>query len=292
MPPLASPPMTGAAQQVRPRPRWLRALGSEGPPQRLEIAAVPYRLREVFKHDSWAATALYEAPSGALRVVKLHRQAAALGLPLAWLGRRLARHETRLLQRLSDLPGIPPLDAPPAGEDGRPLANGVARDYILGAPLGHRQPVGDRFFPALDDLLRRLHDRGVLYIDLHKRENIVVSDRGEPFLIDFQISLIWPRWLPRGPLFQILRRSDLYHLTKHWARCRPDQWSGEGRPAAPPIPWWIHAHRLIARPVREFRRRLLVRLGVRAGQGRVETEHFAEHALRPDLPAAGENQAA
>ena len=33
-------------------------------------------------------------------------------------------------------------------------------------------------------------------------------------------------------------------------------------------------------PFRELRRRLLVRLGVRSGKGRVETEVFAEHALR------------
>jgi hypothetical protein len=46
------------------------------------------------------------------------------------------------------------------------------------------------------------------------------------------------------------------------------------------IPWWIRVHRLVARPFRELRRRLLVRLGIRSGKGRVETEVFAEHALR------------
>jgi hypothetical protein len=42
----------------------------------------------------------------------------------------------------------------------------------------------------------------------------------------------------------------------------------------------VRAHRLVARPFRELRRRLLVKLGVRSGKGRVETELFAEHALR------------
>ena len=117
-------------------------------------------------------------------------------------------------------------------------------------------------------------------LDLHKRENIIVSEKGEPYLIDFQISVSWPRWLPKGPLFEILCRSDEYHLMKHWARCRPDQCGLDQGKSPHRIPWWIRTHRLFARPFRELRRRFLVKLGVRAGKGRVETEVFAEHALR------------
>jgi hypothetical protein len=125
-----------------------------------------------------------------------------------------------------------------------------------------------------------MHKRRTVYVDLHKRENIIVSERGEPWLIDFQISLTWPAWLPSGPLFRIFARSDQYHLMKHWARCRPDQCGIDSIEMQKRIPWWIRAHRLVARPFRELRRRLLVRLGIRSGKGRVETEVFAEHALR------------
>ena len=45
-----------------------------------------------------------------------------------------------------------------------------------------------------------------VYVDLHKRENIIVNERGEPSLIDFQISLSWPGWFPQGPLFRIFQR--------------------------------------------------------------------------------------
>ena len=41
---------------------------------------------------------------------------------------------------------------------------------------------------------------------------------------------------------------------------------------------------IVAGPIREARRRLLVALGVRSGKGRVESELFAEHALRADGP--------
>ena len=74
---------------------------------------------------------------------------------------------------------------------------------------------------------------------------------------------------------------------KHWVRCRPDQCGMDLIAQQRRIPWWIRAHRLVARPFRELRRRLLVRVGVRTGKGRVETEVFAEHALRDITHAEG-----
>jgi hypothetical protein len=269
----------GAGSSTRARPRWLRALGEGSPPQDITIAGTPHRLREVFKHDSWAATALYEGPASKLRVVKLHRQSTLLGLPMSWVGRTTSRNERALLTRLEGLPGIPAL-AGPVEIEGRPIPFGVAREFVAGHPLGQREAVPDSFFPDLQRLLRGMHERRVVYVDLHKRENIIVGESGEPYLIDFQISLLWPRWLPTGPLFRIFSLSDDYHLMKHWARCRPDQCGVDLDSFRKRVPWWIRAHRAIARPFRELRRRLLVRVGVREGKGRVETEVFAEHALR------------
>jgi hypothetical protein len=274
---------------VKDRPPWLRALGAGSPPESLQIAEAPHHLVEVFKHDSWAATALYEGPGGKLRVVKLHRRASAFGVSLRWLGRHTARNEKQLLELLSGLKGIPALSGPVQVE-GPVLDHAVAREYVAGHPLGNRETVPDTFFPELRELLQSMHERRVVYVDLHKRENIIVDEAGCPYLIDFQISISWPKWLPLGPLFEILRRSDEYHLMKHWARCRPDQCGVALDQLKDRIPWWIRAHRLVARPVRELRRRVLVRVGVRAGKGRVETEAFAEHALR-DINQPGQRAA-
>lgn len=273
---------SGAAES-KARPRWLRAMGEASPPDSIQIGGVPHRLREIFKHDSWAATALYESPFGLLRVVKLHRQSSLLGLPMKWLGRTTARNERALLTRLEGLPGIPTLAGPVAIDD-ETLPFGVARDFVAGHPLGLRETVADSFFPDLQRLLQGMHARRVVYVDLHKRENVIVGETGLPYLIDFQISLRWPRWLPAGPMFRILSRSDDYHLMKHWARCRPDQCGVDSDAFRRNVPWWIRAHRAVARPFRELRRRLLVRVGVRQGKGRVETEVFAEHALRDITP--------
>ena len=274
---------------VKARPGWLKALGTQSLPETIAIGGVAHRLRETFKHDSWAATGLYEGPARALTVVKLHRQSPVLGLPMGWLGRRMARHEIHLLSALADLKGIPAL-AGHVSSEGRFLRNAVARNYIAGHPLGNREDVNESFYPALRALLRAMHDRKIAYVDLHKRENILVNERGEPCLIDFQISVAWPRWLPPGPLFALLRRGDEYHLMKHWSRSRPEQCGFDEVALRQRIPWPIRAHRLVARPFRELRRRLLVNLGVRSGKGRVETELFAEHALRE--PSRNKNQPA
>jgi hypothetical protein len=264
---------------TKERPRWLRALGASSPPETLEIGGIQHQLAEVFKHDSWAATALYLGSDGSRRVVKIHRQEPAFGVPMRWLGLRTARNERRLLGQLAGLKRIPTL-AGPVSVNQKVLENAVAREFVEGHPLGNREAVPDTFFHDLHHLLRGMHARRTVYVDLHKRENIIVSDNGEPCLIDFQISLLWPSWMPLGPIFRIFSRSDEYHLMKHWTRCRPDQRNSDLLSLEERIPWWIRAHRLVARPFREMRRRLLVRLGVRAGKGRVETEVFAEHALR------------
>lgn len=271
----------GSLAPTKPRPSWLKAMGDDAPPERLNIGGSEHRLVEVFKHDSWAATSLYADLDGRRKVVKIHRRASAFGVPLGWVGRLTARREAKMLRRLADLPGIPALSGPVMIE-GVPDKNTVARDFLEGHPLGDREAVGDRFFPELRELLRAMHDRRIAYVDLHKRENVLVDERGAPCLFDFQISVSWPKWLPTRPFFSILRGGDEYHLLKHWSRCRPDQCGVGEADFSSRRPWFIRAHRLVARPFREFRRRLLVKIGVRSGKGRVETERFAEHALRAD----------
>jgi hypothetical protein len=265
---------------VRPRPAPFRALGNDDPPAEIEVRGRPYRRVEVFKHDSWAATALYEGPAGRI-VCKFNRRQSLLGLPMAWLGRLLAQREARILARLADLPNVPN-PCGPVTVAGRVLPIAVAHDYIPGHPLRRREAVRADFFPRLRDLLAEMHHRQMAYVDLHKRENILVGDDGEPYLIDFQISLaLTHRWpdttAPVQVLLRLMQRSDEYHLLKHVAKSRPDP---DGARPAKQLPWWIRAHRLVAVPFRELRRRLLVALGIRGGKGRVGSERFAEDAVR------------
>ena len=130
-----------------------------------------------------------------------------------------------------------------------------------------------------------MHKEGMAYVDLHKPENIIVGEDDSPYLIDFQISYYssrnwWAKWSPMRIWLHYLQKSDVYHLRKHYARCRPDQCGYDSEQIAKHRPWWIRLHRMLFVPVRTARRRLLVLLGIRRGKGRVTSEHFAEDAVR------------
>ena len=279
--------MSAVIVPVRSRPPLFRALGASDPPAEVSIGGRPFRRTDLFKHDSWAATALYTDPAGRKVVCKFNRVQPALGIGLGWLGRRLAARESRILELLRDLSTVPD-PCGPVRVNGRVLPNTAARVFIPGHPLARDEWVNDDFFPTLEATLRAMHARGIAYVDLHKRENIIVGDDGRPYLIDFQIGFdaTHPRvrWIPGvRSVFELLYRSDLYHLGKHAARHRPDLYGTESADARP---WWIDLHRTLAVPFRELRRRLLVAAGVRSGKGRVTTEHAPEDAVRRELDPA------
>ena len=256
------------------RPAFLRALGKNDPPAILIFDGVEFERSQIFKHDSWAATALYR--SGDRQIVcKLNRQAPVFIIPMNWLGRWLARRESGFLNSLSDVAGIPKA-YPVNAIDGTLLKNGVAHDFVSGQPMSLKTELPVGFFDRLDKLLNQLHARHIAYIDLHKQENVIVGDDGLPYLIDFQISARLPKsWGFRG-LFKILAESDCYHVEKHRRR----RSCVDSRLANVQRPWWIRCHRMIAVPFRTVRRRFLVLIGVRKGTGCASTEIATEIGLR------------
>lgn len=276
---------TDLASPQRPpkrRPNVLRALGPCDPPSSIEVDGATFERTEIVKHDSWAATAFYA--SGERRVVcKFHRWQSILGIPMRWLGRYLASHERHIYQRLRGIDNVP-AELGVVTVVGEVVSNAVAHEFIPGHPLGDKEKVDSRFFDEVERLLRQMHERGVAYVDTHKCENILVGDDGRPYLFDFQISFALPRtplvWLTPLPyLLRVLQGTDDYCLLKHRiVRCRDAviDWQEMDRRR----PWWIRAHRAIAEPLRNLRRRFLVLIGVRKGTGRAETEAAPEVAFR------------
>lgn len=271
------------ARPARPRPPVLRALGANDPPELIHVDGQRYKRAEVLKHDSWAATAVY-AGSARRLICKFNRVQPIFAAGTAWIGNRLAARERSFLVKLADQPNVPNA-AGPVTVDGAVWPHALAREYLAGHPLHKDERVADSFFPDLLALLHEMHRRGIAYVDLHKRENILVAADGRPYLIDFQISFdaAHPRvrWLPGVDVaFDYLCRSDLYHLWKHVSRNRPDQVAELFPHASADRPWWIRLHRTLAVPFRTFRRGLLKRAGVRGDTGRADTEHFPEDAVR------------
>ncbi len=263
-----------------------RALGAAEPPEVVEVDGEIYDRVEIYKHDSWAATARYASHRGVI-ICKFNRVQPVLFFPMSWLGRRLAARERHALERLADLPTIPD-SMGDVRVDGKIMPNAVARRYVSGHPLMRKEFVSPRFFQTLKETLAVMHDRGMAYVDLHKRENIIVGDDGQPYLIDFQICLDSTTRTVRGWAFMpaildVLCQADRYHLTKHvlhHAQVNEEQALAQLDACRP---WWISAHRRVAVPFRELRRKLLVAIGIRKGKGRAESEHFAEDAVRREV---------
>lgn len=275
------------AERGKPRPALFRALGTQDPPSTVRIDGETYELSEIFKHDSWAATAIYQSATKKV-VCKFNRQQSAFGVPLRWLGQWLAQREAAHYRRLTGMANVPALCGAVTA-DGVALPHAVAHDYVEGHPLSRYDQLPESFLLELQAAFAEVHRRQMAYVDLHKRENILVGVDGKPYLIDFQVSFMLPekagafepmqRWLLKQ-----LQRIDCYHLRKHERTLHMAR-TGE-TPAETPRPWWIRLHRLLAVPLRETRRRFLVLLGIRKKEGRSHTEHFAEDAVRHEAKNA------
>ena len=76
------------------------------------------------------------------------------------------------------------------------------------------------FFEALEKLVEKMHERGVAHLDIRAAKNILITDRGEPFILDFQSYAPlkkFPRFLRK--LLMDVDRSGVY---KHWKRKFPE----------------------------------------------------------------------
>ncbi len=232
----------------------LRALGASDLPEAFTLGGTEYRLNQVFKHDFFAASGLYDGPAGQV-VLKMGRSVDFLGLPADWIGKWLVAREVRFYRQVQDIEGVPRY----IGQTG-PL--GFVHEFVPGHNLQRKEQVPDDFFPLLTAMIDTLHGRGIAYVDLEKRENIIVGDDGRPCLIDFQISWQWPwrlgrdSWLARWLLARFVN-ADRYHLNKHIRRCRPDQMSVEQLQGSRKVGPIIRLHRLLFRPLTLLRRRVL-----------------------------------
>lgn len=256
----------------RKRPSYLRALGNKEPPMTITIDGKAFERIEIYKHDSWAATATY-GHDKSIVVCKFNRVAPVFGIPMRWCGRVLGSRETYFLKRLAGVSGIPKCFEG-VQVDGKLMRNVAAHEFIFGQPLSLNRNVRSDFFEKLEELIGELHARRIAYVDLHKAENVIVGEDGLPYLIDFQISVTLPQIRGLGWIFQIFAKSDLYHLEKH--RLHTAHISTSDLPR----PWWIRLHRRLTIPMRNARRRFLVLIEVRRGQGYSSTESTTEVGLR------------
>lgn len=110
---------------------------------------------------------------------------APLGSGLtAWVSRWMLYNEYRVYRRLAGMAGVPVC----YGFLGRRY---LVLECVDGIPLRSAEISDpDYFFRTLLERIRRMHHRGIAHGDLKKKDNILVVNGREPWLIDFGVAVV------------------------------------------------------------------------------------------------------
>lgn len=137
------------------------------------------------------------------------------------LGRFLLWRELSALRRVAGLPGVP-------ADAFRLDAHAIAARYLPGTTLAELPPgrVSTSFLEALERLLQRVHQCGMVHLDTRGGGNMLMMPDGEPGIFDFQAALS-TQWMPAG-LRRLLESFDLSGIYKKWAQWQPES-LGESR---------------------------------------------------------------
>ncbi len=183
---------------------------------------------KLLKKDIFGEVSLRNAEGG-LRVVR----DASRARPWArWLARRLLAREGRALAATDGIAGIP--------EVLHVDTDTLQRSWIAGEPMQKSRPTDIGYFHAAAKILRRLHRQGLVHNDLAKEPNWLVTENGQPSIVDFQLAWYTSK---RGCLFRLLAREDLRHLLKHKRTYCPEHLTRRERAilARPTVPSRIWA---------------------------------------------------
>lgn len=140
---------------------------------------------------------------------------------LRWtLGLWLINKEWKIYSKLKGIKGIPE-----ALEKVDRFAFVI--EFISGRPIERNESLPPSFFSNLKRILDEIHLRGIAHLDLRHKGNILVTEKGEPFLIDFNSSLSFKlggilyryffpilRWVDRGGLLKLKERVSPSSMTE------------------------------------------------------------------------------
>jgi RIO-like serine/threonine protein kinase len=131
------------------------------------------------------------------------------------IGLWLIQNEWKVYSRLIGIEGIPR-----AVERIDRFA--FAIEYIPGSPIRRGEDLPASFFTDLGQVLREVHLRGVVHLDLRHKGNVLISEKGKPFMIDFNSSFSFgEKGLLRRFLFPALRWVDYGEFLKLKERVSP-----------------------------------------------------------------------
>lgn len=135
------------------------------------------------------------------------------------LGWWLIQKEWNIYAKLSGIQGIP-----------KPFKRidrfAFAIEFIPGRAIGRNEDLPPSFFSNLKRILEEIHHRGVAHLDLRHKGNVLVTEKGEPYLIDFNSSLSFKvggifhqwffpflRWIDYGGFLKLKERVSPHSMT-------------------------------------------------------------------------------
>ena len=170
----------------------------------LERSGLAARTIEVLHRGGWANpdVVLVSTDKGPPVVVKdFAKRSAFVRLILGpWINRREAR-AYRVLRGLSGVPSL-------LGElDSLALVIEYRPGVLLSRSLAGRLPGG--FMDDLREIVRGMHERGVVHLDLRHRSNVLADPNGQPVVIDFASAIcVRPGGLLARTLIPLLAHID------------------------------------------------------------------------------------
>jgi hypothetical protein len=115
----------------------------------------------------------------------------------------LLNHEAAVLKALDGVEGIPRLVEHKPGRH-------LMVEFVEGTHVSEcsADRLSRRVFDRMVDLVRRMHARRVVHLDLRQRRNILIGVDGSPAIVDFQSSIRFPDNGIFHPLVEICRWVD------------------------------------------------------------------------------------
>jgi hypothetical protein len=142
-------------------------------------------------------------------VEKTYRNRARL---IRLIGSVLVSWETFIYTKLEGIPGIPRFME-------RPDRYSILTAYMGGENLRETRKRPDTaYFEKVVSIIRQMHNRGVIHLDMRNRRNYGIDAQGNPFIMDFASSL----YIPWVPLRRTLAKLDWMGFVKVKAKTAPD----------------------------------------------------------------------
>jgi RIO-like serine/threonine protein kinase len=116
-------------------------------------------------------------------------------------GTLLVRWEAYIYSKLGGVTGIPEVVVSP---DPYTITTSFMGGHNLMRMRGILKP-DEAYFKRLEELIKAVHEKGVIHLDMRNRRNYGMDEEGMPYLVDFATSIYTPF---KGPLWRLLCRID------------------------------------------------------------------------------------